>query len=146
MNSDLADLITNPLLSIVKRIAAYFPGFVAAFLLLLLGVFIARALRTMAESLLNRIRLDHYTSKVGINEILVRLGMGKSPSAVISFLIYWFILFIFMISAANAVNMMILFDLFQRFAAFFPALVAAIVILFACLLFGRFLSEIVANS
>mgnify|MGYP001602207068 FL=1 len=146
MNTELLELLTHPFVSVANRFAAHIPSFAAAFILLLAGMFTARALRTACERMLDRAHLDEYTSKVGINEVLARLGLGKSPSYVLSFLIYWFILFIFIVSAANAVNMTVVSELLERFVLFLPALIASILILFGGLLFARFLKEVVASA
>ena len=146
MNQDIIGWMTDPFVSTAHRFMAQVPSIAAAFLLLLIGLFAARALRTVTERLLSKASLDEYTSKVGINEILARLGLGKSPSYVFSFLVFWFILFIFIVSAANAVNLTVVSELLERFVLFLPVLIASLLILFAGLLFGRFLSEIVANA
>ncbi|MBI5209454.1 MAG: hypothetical protein HY927_05705 [Elusimicrobia bacterium] len=143
MNSNICHTLLDPFLTTIDRVASYVPNLLAAFLLLLAGMFTARALRTVAEGLLAKARLDEHTSKVGINEILARLGMGKSPTYGICFLIYWFVLFIFIVSAANAVNMTAVSEMLERFLLFLPKILAGILILFGGLLFARFLSEIV---
>jgi len=144
--NEILDLLTDPFISTFDRLAVYMPNIIAAFLLLLAGMFTARALRTVLESLMTRARLDDYTRRVGINEVFTRLGLGKSPAYGISFLIYWFVLFIFIVSAANAVNMTVLSDLLERFLMFLPPLIASILILFGGLLFARFLSEVIAGA
>ncbi|MBI3551759.1 MAG: hypothetical protein HY077_04515 [Elusimicrobia bacterium] len=146
MTSNFMGFLTEPFVSATNRFAVQVPAFAAAFLLLLAGMFTARLLRTVAERLFDRAHLDEYTSKVGINEVLARLGLGKSPSYVLSFLVYWFILFIFIVSAANAVNMTVVSDLLERFVLFLPVVIASLLVLFAGLLFGRFISEVVANA
>lgn len=146
MNRDTLGLLTDPFTSAANRFAAQIPAFAAALLLLLVGMFTARALRTVVERLLDRAHLDEHTSKVGINEVLARLGLGKSPAYVLSFLIYWFVLFIFIVSAANAVSMTVVSDLLERFVMFLPVLIASLLILFGGLLFARFLSEVVASA
>jgi hypothetical protein len=146
MNTNILGNLTDPFVSTANRFAQQIPSLAAAFLLLLVGMFMARVLRTVAERLFDRAHLDEYTSKVGINEVLMRLGLGKSPSYVLSFLIYWFILFIFIVSAANAVNMTVVSDLLERFVLFLPVLIASLLILFGGLLFARFLSEVITNA
>jgi hypothetical protein len=146
MPRDIAILLADPFVSAANRFGSQIPTLAAALLLLILGLFAARALRTITERLLAGARLDEYTARVGINEIFARLGLGKSPTYVVSFLIYWFILFIFIVSAANAVNMTIVSDLLERFVLFLPVLVASILILFGGLIFGRFLSQVVVNA
>jgi len=139
-------LLPEPFLDAYRRCLAHVPGVAAALLLLLAGMFTARALRTAADRLLSRARLDEHMSRIGINEILARLGLGKSPVYIFTFLIYWFVLFIFFVSAANAVNLNVVSELLERFALFLPVLIGALLILFAGLLFARFLHEIVLNA
>jgi hypothetical protein len=146
MNTNLLGNLTDPFVSTANRFAAQIPSLAAAFLLLLVGMFMARVLRTVAERVFDRAHLDEYTSKVGVNEVLMRLGLGKSPSYVLSFLIYWFVLFIFIVSAANAVNMTVVSDLLERFVLFLPVVIASLLILFGGLLFARFLAEVITNA
>ncbi len=146
MTKDTLASFADPFMALLHRFLSHIPSFAAAFLLLLAGMFTARALRTIAERMLDRTHLDEYTSKVGINEVLIRLGLGKSPSFVISFLIYWLILFVFFVSAANAVNLTAVSELLERFVLFLPSLIACLLIIFGGLLFASFLTEVVERA
>ncbi len=141
-----ANFILDPLSDAVRRFASHLPQMGAAILLLLIGMFVARALRTIIEKIFEKAHLDEYTSRVGINEVFSHLGFGKSPAYAFSFLVYWFIIFVFIVSAANAVNMTVVSDLLERFAFFLPTLAASLLILFGGLLFARFLSTLIANA
>lgn len=145
-NHDLLQLFANPFVNLSHRFWQKIPAVTAAILFLLFGLFIARILRTMAERVLDRAHLDEYSGKIGINEILTRMGLGKSPSYAISFLIYWFILLAFCVSAANAVDLTIVAELLEKFMNFLPSLIAAILIVFVGLMLARFLSEVVINA
>ncbi|MHB2025483.1 MAG: mechanosensitive ion channel family protein [Elusimicrobiota bacterium] len=146
MNTDIIRVMTGPFFDVESRLAAKIPEIIAAFLLILVGLFAARALRMAVEGLLSRIDFDKYTSRVGINEVLARMGFGKSPIYVFGFLVYWFVFFVFFVSAANAVNITAISGLLERFALFLPSLVAAILIVFGGLLFARFLADVVSNA
>lgn len=144
--NNYASFILDPLSSALQRFASHLPQIAAAILLLLIGMFVARALRTLVEKIFDRTHLDEYTSRVGINEVFAHLGFGKSPAYVFSFLLYWFIIFVFIVSAANAVNMTVVSDLLERFALFLPTMAAALLILFGGLFFARFISTLIANA
>lgn len=146
MSQDLARLFALPLVDAFHRVAGALASLAAAFLLLLIGLFMARLARALIEAGMGRIRLDEHTSKAGLNELFARLGLGKSPTAVASFAVYWFILVVFVVSAANALNMTVVSDLLERFAQFLPSLVAAVLILFGGLLFGRLISTVLSNA
>ncbi len=146
MSKDLARLFADPFLDAYRRVSGALASLAAALLLLLLGMFTARLARALIEAALDRVRLDDHTSRAGLNELLARLGLEKSPTAVASFVVYWFILIVFVVSAANALNMTIVSDLLERFAQYLPKLVAAVLILFGGLLFGRLSSQVLTNA
>jgi hypothetical protein len=146
MSKDLVRLFADPFLDAYHRVSGALASLAAAFLLLLVGMFTARLARALIEAALGRIRLDEHTAPVGLNELLARLGLGKSPTAVASFAVYWFILVVFLVSAANALNMTVVSDLLERFAQFLPSLVAAVLILFGGLLFGRLIAQVLSNA
>jgi hypothetical protein len=146
MSKDLVRLFADPFLDAFHRVSGALTCLAAAFLLLLIGMFTARLARAIVESTLGRIRLDEHTSRAGLNELFARLGLGKSPTAVAAFAVYWFILVVFLVSAADAVNMTVVSDLLERFAQFLPSLVAAVLILFGGLLFGRLISQVLTNA
>lgn len=146
MDQDLVRLLIEPFLGAYDRFAGAIPTLAAALLLLLVGMFLARAARTLIEAALGKLRLDDHTSRVGINEILARLGLGKSPTFIFAWVAHWFILFLFIVSAANAMNMPVVRELLERFAGALPSLIAAVLILFAGLLFGRLLAHILRSA
>ncbi|MBI4422288.1 MAG: hypothetical protein HY554_01090 [Elusimicrobia bacterium] len=145
MPADIAGL-TDPFVSLTQRVVAWVPRLIAAILFLLAGLVAARFLRMVAERLLDRARIDEVFGKVGINEVLARLGLGRSPSFAISFLVYWFVLLAFFVFAANAVDLAIVSRLLERFMLFLPAVIAAILILFGGLVFAAFMAGVVSNA
>lgn len=143
---DFVRLFADPFLGVIRRFSGAVPTFAAALLLLLAGMFLARAIRALIEGVLGALRVDEHTARVGINEVLLRLGLGKSPTFAVAFVAYWFVLFLFIVSAANAVNMTVVSELLERFLAFLPRLVAAVLILFGGLLFGRLVGSVLKNA
>jgi len=147
MFKDIADLFIDPVLRIWAIFSAYVPNLIAALLFILFGLFIARVLSSLLEQFLRKIKLDSYTSQVGINEIMVRFGFGRSPSAIIGFLVYWSLIMVFFVSAANILNLTVISDILERFIiGFIPKIAAAIFIAFGGLMFAKFISDVVTNS
>ncbi len=147
MFKDFAELFVQPVMAIWDKFTAYAPGIMAAFIFVLFGLFIARVVSSVLEQFLRRIKLDNYTSSVGVNELLTRLGFGKSFSHVVAFIVYWGLLLVFIVTAADILNLHAISEILQRFTLIFlPKLAAAIFIGFGGLLFARFVSGVVQNS
>lgn len=147
MLKDIADLFVQPVIDIGRLFKDHAPSLLAAFIFMLVGLFLARVLSSLIEQFLRRINLDSYTSRVGINEILTRLGFGKSPSHIFAFLVYWALLLVFFVTSANILNLTVVSDILEKFiVGFVPRMVSAIFIGFGGLLFARFLGDIVMNA
>ncbi|UPT75040.1 MAG: hypothetical protein M0D55_04825 [Elusimicrobiota bacterium] len=146
MGQNLARLFVDPFLGAYDRFSGAIPTLAAALLLLLVGMFLARGVRALIEVAGGRLAIDSYTSRVGINEVLARLGLGKSPTFILAWVAHWFILFLFIVSAANAVNMTVVSEMLERFVQVLPSMVAAVLILFGGLLFGRLVAHILQNA
>jgi small-conductance mechanosensitive channel len=133
--------------SIWDKFSAYAPSLVAAFIFVLFGLFIARVVSSVLEQFLRRIRLDSYTSSVGVNELLIRFGFGKSFSHMLSFIAYWALLLVFFVTAADILNLHVIAQILNSFAlVFLPKMVAAIFIGFGGLLFARFMADVVLKA
>ena len=147
MINEITEPFFQPVLEVWAKLSAYVPRLVAAFTFVLFGLFIARVASSLLEQFLRKIKLDSYTSRVGINEILIRFGLGKSLTQVVSFVVYWSLLLVFLVTAANILNLTVISDILHRFVIIFlPKMAAAIFIGFGGLLFARFMADIVFNS
>lgn len=147
MLKDIADLFIEPVLHVWTAFVTYIPAIVAALLFIVFGLFIARVLSSLLEQFLRKIKLDSYTSQVGINEIMVRFGFGRSPSAILGFIVYWSLILVFFVTAANILNLTVISDILERFVVgFIPRIVAAIFISFGGLMFAKFIADVVSNS
>ena len=147
MMNELMEPFFQPVIEFWVKFSAYVPKLVAAFAFVLFGLFIARVASSLLEQVLRKIKLDTYTSRVGINELLIRFGLGKSPTQAVSFMVYWALIMVFLVTAANILNLTVISDILHRFVVIFlPKMVGAIFIGFGGLLFARFMADIVLNS
>ncbi|MBI4396016.1 MAG: hypothetical protein HY548_02900 [Elusimicrobia bacterium] len=138
--------ITIGVLDPFQRLMGLLPAVALALVLLLAGLVLARVLRALVEKVLAYVKLDEYTDKVGLNEILLRLGLGRSPAFIIGFLVYWLIVLMALVAAANAVQLTVVSELLERFVLFIPQLLGAILVMAGGFILGHFLGEIVLNA
>lgn len=149
MNTGLetfANKTAEPFVVLFNKSVELIPGILAALIMLFLGLFLSRWTSTIVTKILNSFKLDNWTSKIGVNEILTRIGFGKSPTYVISFVLSWAVMIAFIIVAADALGLAAVRSLLISLLVFLPKLFVAIVILFAGLLLGKFAQSVVENS
>ncbi len=140
------NLVTGSLQQLWAAIVSKLPGLLAALLLLLVGMVVARGARAGIEKFLKLTHVDEYTERIKLNELLSHLGFGRSPAFVVGFLVYWLLILMFLVSAADAVQLTVVSQLLERFVLFIPKIVGAVLVLAGGLLVGHFFSEIVLNA
>ena len=143
---NFATRTSAPFVELFDKAVQILPLILAALLMLFVGLYLSRWTSTITKKLLGMIKLDTWTSKIGVNEILTRIGFGKSPTYVIAFVLSWAVMIAFIMIAADILGMSAVRTLLYNLLAFIPKLFACIIILFAGLLFGRFVENVVANS
>lgn len=144
--ANIANKTLEPFVVLFNKSVELLPGIIVALVMLFLGLFLSRLASTWTKKLLNIIKLDERAEKVGVNEILSRIGFGKSPTYVISFILSWAVMIIFIMLAADSLRLEIISVILEKFLLFIPKLFACVVILFAGALFGRFVEKLVLNS
>lgn len=117
-----------------------------AVLILVIGLYLSRFVGSYVKKFLNKIAFDDKTSKLGVNELCVRFGLGKSPTYIISFVLAWSVIFYAVVLAADVLHLTVIHNLFTRFLEFIPSLFVSVLILFAGLLLGKLLGNIIENS
>ncbi|MDR0291181.1 MAG: hypothetical protein LBI01_00025 [Elusimicrobium sp.] len=144
--SSFVEQITPAVKSAGMDLVTVFAHICLAIFALVLGLYISRLVNTFIKTVLGKIDFDNRTSKVGINEMCVRFGFGKSPTHIIAFILSWVVMIIAIIYAAKALNLTEVETLLARFLAFLPKIFISILILFAGLVFGKFIGNIIENS
>lgn len=146
MTQDWWSVVVGPFQQLVLQVMNKIPSVLAAIVLLLVGMLVASGLRAAVEKFLKFIRLDEHTDKIRLNEVLSRLGFGRSPGQVVGFLVYWLVILVFLLSAANAVELTVVSELLEQFVLFIPKVIGAVLVLAGGLLLGHLVAEIVRNA
>lgn len=144
--TNLANKTLEPFVVLFNKSVELLPGIIVALVMLFLGLFLSRWTSTLTKKLFNVIKLDQRTEKIGVNEILSRIGFGKSPTYVLAFVLSWAVMIIFIMLAADSLHLSVISLILEKFLLFIPKLIACVIILFAGALFGKFVERLVLNS
>lgn len=142
----MVQTVLDPLQTLTLQAVTTIPSVLGALLLLLGGSFIGRWLRGLLESVLGMTKLDAYSEKVGLGEVLEKLGLGNSPTVIMGFLVYWLVFLAFLLSAANVVRLTVVSEFLEQVVLFLPKMIAAILVLGGGSFLGHFAAGVVLNS
>ena len=138
--------VSTQLLTLGQSSLKILVALLVALLIMVLGLYISRWASSFVKKMLGKISFDEKTSKLGINELCMRFGLGKSPTYIIAFVLAWAIIFYAVVLAAEVLHLEVIRNLFTQFLTFIPTLFVSVIILFAGLLFGKLMGNILENS
>jgi small-conductance mechanosensitive channel len=121
--------IVTPLENLWSRIIDFLPNFIAALVLLVIGVTIALGVRLLVIKVLNSIGWEKLAKKNPALRIL-EIGDIRYPFfELIGAVVFWVVILVFTGTAAHSLGLTSVEQLIDQFVGFLPNLVLAVVIL-----------------
>jgi len=140
------NLIVEPVSQMLTRIMAYLPVLLGALVILIVGWFVAKAIKRIVDWLLKLIRFDALADKAGISEILRKGNLEISPGEVISSLVYWLIVIMVLVMTVDALGLPKASDVLASLFAYVPKVIAALLVLVVAMFLASFVSGIVRTA
>lgn len=131
-------LISEPLEGFLERFIQFLPNLISAVLLLITGLFAGWMTNKVLRRLLRILKVDEFSERYGINNVLLKAGMRDNLSSVISRFCGWLVFFIFVIISLSSLNVPAIERLLERFFLYLPNLFIAVIILLIGYLLSNF--------
>ncbi len=140
------DVITQSFQNAWVVVVNFLPSFVAALIVLIIGLLIASVLRTIFERVINAIKIDSVLRKLGLENFLVRGGLKLDSAKFIGALVYWFFVIVTVLAASDILGLWGLSSFLNEVLLYFPNVIVAVLILVAAILVANFLRSLVRAS
>ncbi|MCL2322400.1 MAG: mechanosensitive ion channel [Oscillospiraceae bacterium] len=131
--------VSDPIMKMIGSILGYLPNILAAILIIVIAVFLAKLVKNIIETLLKRFNVDKFQSKIGIKETSI------SFSEVIANFAYALILLFAIVAALKVLNINTISDpalnILNMIMGIIPLIFVAALLIFA----GVFLSKIAGD-
>jgi hypothetical protein len=137
------DIFLSSLTAYWEQIVMFFPRLLAAVFILIFGWVCAKLVCTGLKRLLGFTHFDKFADKSGLEHFLSHGGVDLSLSGVISKVVFWLVMLIFIITSANAIGLTEVASLLNQLVHFLPKIIVAILILIFGTLLARFVNRIV---
>jgi len=140
------NLIVEPVTQMLTKMMAYLPVLLGALIILIVGWFVAKAIKRIVDWLLKLIRFNTLADKAGISEILKKGNLEISAGEVISRLVYWLIVIMVLVMAVDALGLPKASDVLASLFAYVPKVIAALLVLVVAMFLASFVSGIVRTA
>jgi hypothetical protein len=130
----------------LNEIATALPKIIGALLIFLIGWILAKLIKKAIIKLLQLVRLNILSDKVGIEKFLKEGGLKISAIELIGSLFYWVIMLTVILAVLNSLQLTSAKELFNSIILFIPNIIVAIIVLLLGLYAARFISQILSSS
>lgn len=132
--SETGSAIISPLQNLWLEIVDVIPSFVAAVIVMIIGVFIAYIIGHAVRILLNKARVDEWVRKAKLS----RIAGATDVPGLIGELVKWYIIILFLQQSVELINLGVLTTLLGNFAKWLPNVIVAILVALAGLVVAHY--------
>lgn len=140
--SSFTDGVSQGLRNAWAGVIEFAPKLIGALIILLVGWFVAKMIRTLVERILTRLGLDRLLERAGLTGALQKAGY--TASSLVARVVYWMALLAVLLMAADALNVETLTVLLAALLAYLPLVAVAIVIVVVAAAIGSFVADVSA--
>jgi len=135
-------VIIEPFERFFEKVLQFLPDFLSAILIFTLGIVLGFILRAVSLRLFRTIKLDKFSERSGVVEIIQKGGIREPVSLILSRIIGWLTIISFSILSLYSLEVPAIGQILERFLLYLPNVFVAAVILF----FGYFLSNFLGRA
>ncbi len=121
--------LTSSFTEFFETAAAWIPKIATGILLFIGALFVAKIIARVFQVVLARIKIDSLSAKVGIRQMIDRMGVRSQLSELVPRVVYFLLLVLFTRTACDALGLTVISEAIGSFLGYLPNLGAAIVIL-----------------
>lgn len=122
------------------------PNLLGALAIFIIGLIVSRLVTKLVRRLLASIGIDRLAERLNEIEMVSKSNIKLMPSVMLSKLVYYFLLFVFIIAATDVLNMEIISVLMSDILNYIPILVSALFVFVIGLLVSDMLKNVVKTA
>lgn len=141
--AEFADIIITSFTAFWEEVLGFLPNIIAALLVLVFGIVLAKVAKAFISRLLGFLRFDQLVEKSGLESFLIGSDYNIRLSSVVSGTFYWLIILMTITAVAELFELEAIKDLLERIVNYLPNILLALAILIVGTIFSRIVNRYV---
>jgi len=137
------DIFMSSLNQFWLQLVNFVPKLLAVVVILFVGWLVAKLVRSAIKRILTLTQFDRFAQKSGLEAFMNSGNYNLTMSGIISQVMYWLVILLFVITGANALEMTEVATLLQQLASYLPRIIVAILVIVFGTLLARFVNRLV---
>lgn len=140
------DVVVSSLQSLWTQVISWLPSLIGALIVFVIGLLVAGGLKSLAEKIINAVKLDSLLRKAGLEEFTRRAGINLNSGRFLGWLVYWFIVIAFLLAASDILGFFALSTFLRDVLLYLPNIITAILIMVVALVASTVVGKAVRVS
>lgn len=137
--------ILDALAMLWDKLIAYLPNLIAAIIILIIGVLIAKAIEKLIQKIVEALKVDELIKKINVIKKIEEAGTKVVFSQILAWLVKWFLYIALLVAVSEILQLGQFTDFLKDIALFLPNVIIAVLILVVGLVLGAFLEDLIAK-
>jgi hypothetical protein len=137
------DIFVNSLNQFWLQLVNFVPKLLAVLVILFFGWIVAILVRSAVKRVLDFTHFDQFAQKSGLEAFMNNGNVKLTLSGIISQLMYWLVIILFVITGANSLELSAVANLLEQLATYLPHIIVAILVIVFGTLLARFVNRLV---
>lgn len=137
------DMFINSLNQFWLQLVNFLPKLLAVVVILFFGWLLAKLVKAAVRRTLELMQFDKFSKKSGLEAFMNHGNFNLSLSGIISQIVYWLVILMFIITGSNMLGLNEVSVLMQQLASYLPHIIVAILVLIFGTLLARFVNRLV---
>jgi hypothetical protein len=137
------DIFLSSLNQFWIELVNFVPKLLAVIVILFFGWLVAKLVRIGVKRLLEITQFDAFAKRSGLESFMRSANFNVTLSGIISQVVYWLVILLFVITCANSLGMTEVAMLLRELASYLPHIIVAILVVIFGTLFARFINRLV---
>lgn len=141
-----SDILVQSLEILWTAFVGFLPRIIGALVVLIVGWLIAASLGMLVARIIRAIKLDELVEKLDLKKSAKRAGIDLSISGLVGWIVKWFLILTFFISAIDILGWSEVNDFLRDVVLYLPNVAVAVLILLAGFVLGKFIHDVVDGA
>jgi small-conductance mechanosensitive channel len=137
--------ILDALVILWDKLIAYLPNLIAAIIILIIGILIAKAIEKLIQKIVEALKVDDLIKKINIVQKIEESGTKVVFSQIFAWLVKWFLYVALLIAVSEILQLGQFTDFLKDVALYVPNVIIAVLILVVGLVLGSFLEDLIVK-
>lgn len=138
--------IGDTFLQLFNEVLLYIPKVISAAIVLIIGYFIAKIVRTLLTKALRALKFDQMCDRAGISGMLQKAGSKMDAAGLLGLVVFWWIFLMFIENALNSLALPSVTAYINIVLAYLPRVFAALLIVIVGALIANVVAGIVRGT